>query len=53
MKKGVFMKSALTEMQNQYMKLSYSERLFADYIFANRDQIIHMPIAELSQKTQI
>ena len=44
------MKSALTEMQNQYMKLSYSERLFADYIFANRDQIIHMPIAELSQK---
>lgn len=32
MKKGVFMKSALTEMQNQYMKLSYSERLFADYI---------------------
>ena len=53
MKKGVFMKSALTEMQNQYMKLSYSERLFADYIFANRDQIIHMPIAELSQKIGI
>ena len=47
------MKSALTEMQNQYMKLSYSERLFADYIFANRDQIIHMPIAELSQKVGI
>ena len=47
------MKSALTEMQNQYMKLSYSERLFADYIFANRDQIIHMPIAELSQKIGI
>lgn len=42
------MKSALTQISNQYARLSYSERLFADYVLAHREQIIHMPIAGLS-----
>lgn len=42
------MKSALTQISNHYARLSYSERLFADYVLAHREQIIHMPIAGLS-----
>lgn len=42
------MKSALTQISNYYARLSYSERLFADYVLAHREQIIHMPIAGLS-----
>jgi len=42
------MKSTFTQISNQYPRLSYSERLFADYVMANRDQIVHMPIAEVS-----
>lgn len=47
------MKSALTQISNHYAHLSYSERLFADYVLAHREQIIHMPIAELSAKIGI
>ena len=42
------MKSILAEISDRYPRLSYSERLFADYVVTNREQIIHMPIAELS-----
>ncbi len=47
------MKSALTQISNYYARLSYSERLFADYVLAHREQIIHMPIAELSDSVSI
>lgn len=47
------MTSALTQISNQYARLSYSERLFADYVLAHREQIIHMPIAELSSSIGI
>lgn len=47
------MKSALTQISNCYSRLSYSERLFAEYVLSNRDQIIHMPIAQVSQSLGI
>lgn len=47
------MKSALTQISNHYARLSYSERLFADYVLAHREQIIHMPIAGLSSNIGI
>lgn len=47
------MKSALTRISNQYASLSYSEALFADYVLAHRDQIIHMAIAEVSENVGI
>ena len=47
------MKSALTQISNCYSKLSYSERLFAEYVLSNRDQMIHMPIAQVSQNLGI
>lgn len=47
------MKSALTRISNQYASLSYSEALFADYVLAHRDQIIHMAIAEVSEEIGI
>lgn len=47
------MKSVLTQISNQYASLSYSEGLFADYVLANRDQIIHMAIAEVSENIGI
>lgn len=43
------MKSALTQIANTYSRLSYSERLFADYVSANREKLIYMSIAELSE----
>lgn len=47
------MKSVLTQISNQYASLSYSEGLFADYVLANRDSIIHMAIAEVSENIGI
>ena len=47
------MQSALTQISNHYTQLSYSERLFADYVLANREQIIHMAIANLSANVGI
>ena len=47
------MKSVLTQISNQYASLSYSEGLFADYVLANRDQVIHMAIADVSENIGI
>ncbi len=47
------MKSVLTQISNQYASLSYSEGLFADYVLANRDQVIHMAIADVSESIGI
>lgn len=43
------MKSALTQIANTYSRLSYSERLFADFVSAHREELIRMPIARLSE----
>lgn len=43
------MKSCLKQITSLYSQLSYSEKLFADYIMQNREQVISMPIAELSE----
>lgn len=43
------MQSCLKQITGMYSQLSYSEKLFADYIMQNREQVICMPIAELSE----
>lgn len=43
------MKSCLKQISNIYSNLSYSEKLFADYVLQNRDKVVYMPIAELSE----
>ncbi|MGI5947504.1 MAG: MurR/RpiR family transcriptional regulator [Lachnospiraceae bacterium] len=47
------MKSALTQISNSYERLSYSERIFANYVLNNREKIIHMPIADVSEQIGI
>lgn len=47
------MKSVLTQISNHYSHLSYSERVFADFVLANREQVIHMPIAQVSEQVGI
>lgn len=42
------MKSCLTMISQKYDSLSYSEKVFADFIINNRENAINMPIAELS-----
>lgn len=43
------MQSCLKQITNIYSELSYSEKLFADYILKNRDVVVYMPIATLSE----
>lgn len=47
------MESIFASIAGRYTRLSYSEQLFADYVITNREQIIHMPIAELSASVGI
>lgn len=47
------MKSVLAQISNNYERLSYSERLFADFVLNQREKVIHMPIAEASEATGI
>ncbi len=47
------MKSVLTQISNCYSQLSYSERLFAEYVLSNQNQMIHMPIAQVSSNLGI
>lgn len=47
------MKSCLTPISEKYDALSYSERLFADFIIKNREDAVQMSIAELGSRLGI
>jgi len=47
------MKSCLAMIAQKYDSLSYSERLFADFIMKNREKAVNMPISELSESLKI
>jgi DNA-binding MurR/RpiR family transcriptional regulator len=47
------MKSCLKRIGENYNSLTYSEKIVVNYIFKNADQVIHMPIRDLSHETGI
>ncbi|WP_367569011.1 MurR/RpiR family transcriptional regulator [Lacrimispora sp.] len=47
------MKSCTKNIIDRYQKLSYSEKIFADYVLLNKAKVIYMSVAELSNATHI
>ena len=47
------MSSGFSKIQSNIDRLSYSERLFAEFALKNQTSIIHTPIAELAEKLGI
>lgn len=45
-------KSCLATIKEKHHSLTTAERKIADYILANSEAVLHMPIAELAQKSQ-
>ena len=47
------MKSCFAAISDKYDRLSYSEKIFADYIVMSREEAVHSSIAMLSAKLGI
>lgn len=47
------MVSCMKNIVDKYNKLSYSEKIFADYVLINKAKVIYMSVSELAEATNI